>query len=437
MIKKELTFVATSDVSGRVRGKAFPTDQWDARCTKGVGWTPTNVQINCFDVIADSPFGALGDLVLCPDTDTAVTVDFQDGASPDCFVLGDITSLTGDPWDCCTRGHLKRALSQLHTLTGATLKGAFEHEFQLKGYDEDGPGGYTYKYFRETQAFAQALMQALDCADITPDTFLKEYGPLQFEVTTAPKTGVRFADEAVILRELTYSTAHRCGHKATFTPISDPSTVGNGVHIHLSFINDDGHPLTYDANAPHGMSSLTAQFVAGVLKYLPAIVAFTAPSKISYDRLTPHRWSAAYNNLGHGDREASVRICPVSTLDSTAIAKQYNFEYRAADASASPYLALAALVFAGTQGIKDALDTPQATQEDLSLLSPQALRQRGYERLPTDLQSALNTMKQTPQVAEWFGQNFVDIYLAHKQSELATLEDKTDPEIYRMYGAVY
>ena len=62
-----LIFAATSDIAGKVRGKAFPADQLEKRLKRGVGWTPTNVQITCFDGIAESPFGALGDLLLIPD----------------------------------------------------------------------------------------------------------------------------------------------------------------------------------------------------------------------------------------------------------------------------------------------------------------------------------------------------------------------------------
>ena len=70
----------------------------------------------------------------------------------------------------------------------------------------------------------------------------------------------------------------------------------------------------------------------------------TAPSAISYERLKPHRWSAAFNNLGLHDREASLRICPITTEDTESTARQFNFEFRAADAAASPYLALAGAV---------------------------------------------------------------------------------------------
>ena len=67
MISNPLMFAATSDFSGVTRGKAFPLKEMEKRFRQGVGWTPTNVQITCFDTIAESPFGSFGDLILVPD----------------------------------------------------------------------------------------------------------------------------------------------------------------------------------------------------------------------------------------------------------------------------------------------------------------------------------------------------------------------------------
>ncbi len=160
----------------------------------------------------------------------------------------------------------------------------------------------------------------------------------------------------------------------------------------MSFLKADNSPATYDADQPFGMSALTGAFAAGILKYLDAIVAITAPSVISYLRLTPHRWSAAFNNLGFRDREASLRICPVTAKEPTYIARQYNIEYRAADAAACPHLALAAVVHAGCQGIEEGLPAPTPTEEDLSLLSAADLSKRGFVRLPETLEEALESL---------------------------------------------
>ena len=126
-----MVFVGTTDLAGLVRGKAFPVSEWHKRSQKGVGWTPTNVQITCFSVIADTPFGALGDLVLIPDPDTRFQIDVAGDRPALDFALGDILTLEGDPWEFCTRSLARRALDELRSLSGLNLLGAFEHEFQL------------------------------------------------------------------------------------------------------------------------------------------------------------------------------------------------------------------------------------------------------------------------------------------------------------------
>jgi glutamine synthetase len=433
--KSSMVFVATSDLAGLVRGKSFPVSEWSKRSVRGVGWTPTNVQITCFDTIAESPFGSLGDLALIPDAATR----FQMGASGNELdvALGDIESLEGEPWDFCTRSIAKRALRELHELSEVTALSAFEHEFQVRNAPARAGDSFGLKGFRDGQAWAEALIAELDRTSCKPDTFMKEYGPSQYEITNKPATGIVAADNAVILRILTHDVLRRFGVESSFSPILKPESVGNGVHIHFSFVDDHGNPLTHDASAPYGMSELTRHFVGGVLKYLDQIMALLAPSEISYLRLTPHRWSAAFNNLGYRDREASVRICPVSGRDDDTVAKQYNFEVRAVDAAASPYLAYAAIVFAGTQGLRDRIEPQAPTQEDLSLLMQEELTQRGFRRLPQSLAEALGAFDRSEAVRRWFGNDFVNVYLAHKKEELAQLDGLEWQEKCNRYKEVY
>ena len=431
----QLIFAATCDLAGKVRGKAFPKSDLERRLKRGMGWVPTNVLINCFDGIGDTPFGALGDLLLIPDQAASVSANF--GTYTEHFMLSDIMTLEGEPWDFCTRAILKSALARLEHLTGVRLISAFEHEFQLKrelGLIGEGFGRSGFEMHRP---LCETLMEQIHAAGLFPDSIMKEYGPNQYEVVIAPEEGVRAADAAVIIKELTRSTARFHGEEATFTPIRDPASVGNGVHMHMSFLNADNSPATYDADKPYGMSALTGSFAAGVLKYLDAIVAITAPSVISYLRLTPHRWSAAFNNLGFRDREASLRICPVTAKEPTDIARQYNIEYRAADAAACPHLALAAVVHAGCQGIEEELPAPEPTEEDLSLLSAADLSKRGFVRLPETLNEALNRFIENDTVRGWFPDTFASVYKAHKESEISHLTDMDTAARCQLYEAVY
>ncbi|PDT64361.1 glutamine synthetase [Bradyrhizobium ottawaense] len=436
MIAEELVIACCTDLAGKVRGKAFPATQFDKRTKRGIGWTPTNVQITCFDTIAESPFGSLGDLVLIPDEKARVRVQLGGDVPTEHFALGDIRHTDGRPWEFCTRSILRDALERLDRVAGLKLFGAFEHEFQFRNGAVVIGEAYSVNGFRAERRLAETLVAAMREAGLEPDTFMKEFGAGQYEVTMGPSRGIAIADQSTILRELVRLVANASGKEVTFTPIRDPDAVGNGVHIHLSFLSGD-KPATWDQNGKHELSKKAGQFVAGILKYLDSIIAITAPSVVSYLRLTPHRWSAAFNNLGFRDREASVRICPVSDLSDIAKASQFNFEFRAADATASPHLQLAAIVHAGVQGIEEDLPTPEATTEDLSLLDASALAARGYVRLPKSLPEALDRLSASPTVVGWFPARFVEIYAKHKKGEMAFLEGKNQKEICSLYERVY
>jgi glutamine synthetase len=437
MNSEPLIFVATSDVAGRLRGKALPARVVESGAAPEIGWTPTNVQITCFDSIAETPFGALGDLVIAGDPATRVQLDFDDGGPIEDFMLGDVLHLDGGPWQCCTRAILRSALQRLEALAGLTLFGAFEHEFHLPGRTGGKGEGYALAAFRSERPLMQALMAAIGEAGIKPDTIMKEYGPNQFEVTVKPAEGQWIADQAAIVREVVRATAERFDRQASFAPLIEPGGIGNGVHVHLSFRDQEHKPAAYDQDGTHGMSAVTGSFIAGVLDHLPAILAFLAPSVVSYSRLVPHRWSAAYNNLGAQDREAAVRLCPIRKMGHADPARQFIFEIRACDAAASPHLALAAIVHAGAAGVVAGHDAPGVTAEDLSLLSATDLAARGLRRLPTSLEAALGELEASDQVRGWFPDGFVDIYLAHKRDEIRVLAGKDDDEVCAAYQAAY
>ncbi|MDH3658645.1 MAG: glutamine synthetase family protein [Alphaproteobacteria bacterium] len=429
--------LCTSDVAGKLRGKALPAAIADDGGELVVGWTPTNVQITCFDNIAESPFGALGDLVLVGDPATRAKIDFGDDGVIEDFALGDVLHLDGRPWECCTRSILKAALERLEASAGLTLFGAFEHEFHLPERIGGRGEGYALSAFRSERRLLETIMAAVGQAGIEPESIMKEYGPNQFEVTVKPVSGHGIADQAAVLREIVRACGERLERFVSFAPLVEPDGIGNGVHIHLSFKDADGRPATYDAAAAHDMSAATGAFIAGVLKHLPAIVAFLAPSVVSYGRLIPHRWSAAFNNLGAQDREAAIRLCPIRKTDRAKATEQFNFEIRACDAAASPHLALAAVVHAGVSGIEAGLAAPEATGEDLSLLDEADLEARGLRRLPTSLAAALDELDASSEVRAWFPNGFTDIYLAHKRDEVVTLRGRDDAALCRAYQDAY
>ena len=343
MEREQLVFVGTSDLSGHFRGKSFPVADLQARMQSGVGLAPTNIFISAFGPIQMTPFGTIGEVFLIPDPGARVCVPFL-GSQSEYFFNGDIKTEDGSPWAFCPRHVLRRALDRLNQETGLRLLAGFEQEFIYTGVNAQPQQAYELDALRRQAPFGEALLAAMRQAGVIPDTFLAEFGARQFEVTSAPAIGLRSADDAVITRELAQAVAFRLGNRVSFAPLPDPGGASSGTHIHWSFLDSDGQPVIYNEHHPWNLSVLARQFIAGIQYHLPALCALTAPSVASYYRLRPDRWAPVQCDVSPLDRGAAVRICPVSGSDPDQRARHFNVEYRVADATASPYLALAVLV---------------------------------------------------------------------------------------------
>jgi glutamine synthetase len=427
MQAEELTFVGTCDIAGLVRGKGFPSSEIERRRHKGIGWTHTNMMQTCFGPIFDTPFGTGGDLMIVPDPAAEVRIDFGDcehGAPVEHFFLGDICNTDGSPWECCPRDFLRRAIAALKEASGLEFACAFEQEFVYMGI-EDRPGHpYSLSAFRRQGPFGETLVAALRAAGLTPDSFLTEYSARQFEVTVEHRAALTAADQAVITRELARSVAFRLGHRAIFSPMPVADGTGNGVHIHFSLSDKAGHAETHDPSGPLGLSAAAAHFAAGVLAHLSAIAAITAPSPVSYLRLTPNRWAPTVIDIVKQDRGAALRVCPVFAASKKKdIAKAFNVEFRVCDAAASPYMALGALIFAGAEGVARKLPLPQSGTP--------------ARPLPRSLGEALDAMEKSEAVAAWLGPVFREAYLRHKRSELAQVRWLNPQELCARYAEVY
>jgi glutamine synthetase len=422
MIREELVFVATCDISGHARGKGFPARELPARLKKGVGWTGSNLMMSPFGPIWDTPFGTAGDFMIVPDPGAGVRVDFGDGSAIEHFYLGDICNTDGSPWECCPRDFLRRAVKQLDESAGLRLVAAFEQEFLYTGTSERPGDAYALAAFRRQGSFGEIFMAALRAAGVIPDTFLAEYGARQYEVTVMPQPALTAADHAVITREMARATAHRLGHRVVFSPKPDPDLVGNGVHVHMSFVDAAGRPATHAAGEPMDLSKPAQHFFAGVLHHMPAICAVTAPSPVSYLRLTPNAWAPTVIDLVRQDRGASLRICPVfaaATAEETA--RQFHVEFRVADAAASPYLALGAVIFAGVDGIRRQLPLPSGSAP----------------ALPRSLPEALDRLAASETVGAWFGPTHLDAYMRFKRVEAEKVAGLSPAELCARYAEVY
>ena len=403
-----------------------------------MGWVPANLCITAFGTIPDrNPFGSAGDLVLRPDPTARFRTAATGSATDFDLMLGDLEELDGSPWAACPRGALRQALADLDRATGLSMIASFEHELQV--IDAPWPAAHPFGVaaLRRADPSRRGSMAALEDVGVEPELVFAEYGRDQLEVTVAPADALVAADRAVAMREIIRETARVAGLKASFAPKTAPNAVGNGVHIHISFLDKEGRPTAYDPAKPGGLSRGAGAFFAGVLRHLPALTAFTAPSIPSYLRLKAHSWSAAYTWIADKDREASLRICPVRGRAELDLARQFNVEYRAADATANPHLALAAIVRAGLAGMAESLPAPALVAGDPSAMTPEQRSALGLALLPQSLAEALAALDADGTAKGWFAPVLLESFRRVKEAEIATLAERPPEEICALYATLY
>ena len=181
-------------------------------------------------------------------------------------------------------------------------------------------------------------------------------------------------------------------------------------------------PVNHDPGHPHGLSTLAGSFVAGILAKMPAITAVTAAASISYLRLTPNRWSAAYTNLGFRDREAGVRICPVfQETGRRRAAVPFRVPRRRRRRRARTWCSAPSLA-AGLRGLDRGLPMPAVTESAPQDMDEDERARLGIVRLPQSLGAALDLFEADEDLTEAFGPELKAAYLAHKRFEAGMME---------------
>jgi glutamine synthetase len=438
MTADELALIATADLAAVCRGRAMAVGDLNDRLDTGCGWVPANLALTPFGgIVEDNVFGSVGDLRLIPDKGTRARIDGVPGRPPLTVLLADVTHTDGSPWDCCPRTFLRRALDDLASETGLRVLSAFEHEFTILDPERPPDPPFSLQALRRREPLGTELMGVLAEAGLEPEMWLPEYGPHQFEVTLEPADALAAADRAILFREIVRDLAHAHGLRATFAPLVDPDGVGNGVHVHLSLRDDRGSPATFDADRPGRLSQVAGSFAAGILGHARELVAVTAPSPISYLRLVPHRWSAGHVFLGERNREALLRVCPTVDLPGKDPAGQLNLEFRAADATANPWLVLGVLVRAGLEGIRAGLPAPTVVEGEVDALSDAEREAAGVRELPRSLEEALELLAAGPTVRTWFAPDLLATFVGVKREELRLVGDLNPAERCRRYADVY
>jgi glutamine synthetase len=413
----DLVALVCCDLGAIVRGRSVPAAQLDERLSEGVGWVPANHALTPLGPVAEpNPFG--------------------DGVPALELILCDIVETDGRPWECCPRDFLRDTLQELEAALDIRAVASFEQEFQLV-LDSPPALPFSLEAQRRAEPFATAVMTALVEAGTQPERFFAEYAPHQFEIPVEVADGLASADRSVVVREVVREIARREGMRASFAPLLDPAQAGNGVHIHLNLLDAAGRSMLYDGGRPACLSEFGGRFAAGILKHAPALSALTAPSPTSAARLQPHRWSAGAVCLAERNREALLRIPPLVSLDGGDPARQLHLEYRGADAAANPYLALAAVIRAGLDGVRSELPTPPILDRDPAQLDDAEAERYGVAALPASLGDALKALAEDEVARGWMSPLLYDAYLSVKQAELGATADLDLSELCTRYAAIY
>jgi glutamine synthetase len=406
-----LDLIATADLAGICRGRSVP-----AGTAGTVGWVPANLGITAFGDLAGNPFGSTGDLRISADLSTSVPL--PTAGPPITLSLGDLRHAGGTAWDCCPRTLLRNTLAQLKADTGLTVAAAFEHEFVLSAGPAAGPEHpFSVQALLAAEPFGTDLVAALARAGLEPENWLPEFGGHQWEVTVRPAEGLAAADRAIVLREITRAAARLAGRRASFTPAPPGSAAMNGAHIHFSLWIDNSEPATYGDG---GLSKTALSFAAGIIDHAAAVLAFTAPSVVSYQRLGPGHWSADGPRLGLADREAMLRVPGLASAP-----EQTHLEFRAADSTANPWLALGALVRAGLDGVNRALAVPDPGPGPATAAFPECL------------EDALLALERDAVMSSWLSEDLLGTYLSVKRSEIAAVAGLPDGQVHERYARAY
>jgi glutamine synthetase len=355
----------------------------------------------------DGRFDASGEVRLQPDGETFRKLPYANRCGG---LLCDVTTIDGDRWPVDARSTLRSLVESLVS-NGLQPTVAFESEFHLferEGSGElvptDEQGAYSTESTRNTHEFVMAVRDALDSQGIDVRKYYPEWGAGKHEIVIDHGSALPSADEYVLFKETVKSVAANRDLQATFLP--KPARLStNGCHIHLSLWDGDENRFA-DSERDSSISETAESFIAGVLEHAPGLTALTAGTANSYQRLRPQVGAAAFICWGYGNREALVRI-PGHAGDTGAT----RIEFRAADNTANPYIALTGLLAAGYDGIKRELRPPKPVDID-----PGNAVNEYIERLPTTLGEALNEFESDTVLRDALGKELAETYLEVKRS---------------------
>lgn len=331
----------------------------------------------------------------------------------------------GEPHPQCSRGILSRIIKKAKEEFGISFNIGIEAEMYLVTRLPDGsimpyynhePSIPAYNLSGTLALFDFLEMMTMYMNDLGWDvsTITHEGGKSQVEFSFGWSDPITAADRYTFLRVMAKEVAQRIGGIATFMPKPFTEDLGSAAHINISLVSPNELAIK-TRNGFYELSEAEHHFIGGILKHAKAITAITCPTVNSYKRLVSRgflpdiSWAPIYIEHGPDNRTAMVRV---PTQDR-------RIEYRAADSSCNPYLALAMVIGAGLDGIRRQISPGEPRTDNLYEISDTGIKEQQIKLLPKTLLEAIDWLDSDNLSRDILGNKLKSDYLSIKRAEWA------------------
>ena len=421
IMEKDIKFIRLqfTDMLGALKSVEVPVSQIDMVLNNQVMFDGSS--IDGFVRIMEA------DMFLYPDLDTFLIIKENIAR-----IICDVHKTDGSVFEGDPRSNLKRVIKEMRELGFKDFNIGLEPEFYLLKLDENNnPTNITNDY--QSYFDLSAIENAGDC---TREIVLRleeigfeieashhEVGPGQYEINFKYADVLETCDKLQTYKHVVKDVASKYGLYASFMPKLFSQEAGSGMHTNCSLSDENGNNVFYDKNANLQLSDTCRYWIAGIMKHARALCALTNPIVNSYKRLTPGYEAPCYIAWSTENRSTFIRI-PASRQQATRT------EIRSVDCSANPYLAMAAILAAGLDGIKNKLEPMKPSYINIFELSRKKRKELKIENLPNSLKDALNSLEENKLIQEAIGEHIYIKFMEAKKKEWSNYRHQiTDWEI--------
>ena len=413
-----------TDILGTVKNVAVPADQAEKAFTDGIYFDGSSIE--GFVRIQES------DMRLKPDPETFAVLPWRDGTSAR-LICDVINTSTGEPFEGDPRRVLKNVLDRADEM-GYEVNVAPEPEFFLFEEDEDGrattktsdAGGYFDLAPKDLASDVRRdIIYGLEEMGFEIEASHHEVAQGQHEINFEYDDALSTADNVATFRTVVRAIAAQHDLHATFMPKPIPKINGSGMHTHMSLFKDGANAF-HDEDDEFNLSETAHSYLAGVLEHAPAITAVSNPTVNSYKRLVPGYEAPVYVAWSDRNRSALIRK-PAARIPAAS-----RIEARFPDPSCNPYLAFAALIHAGLDGIEKGLEAPDPIRENIYEFDDEKREEYGIDTLPSNLGEAVDALEEDDVIMNALGDHIGEKFVEAKTEEFTDyLVDVSEWELDR------